>query len=133
MKIIIDMNLAFRWADMLSAAGIPAVHWYTIGESAAPDFEIMSYAKDNGYAVLTRDLDFGDALSLTHAVAPSVIQIRAGDAQPEELLETVCDALTRLKSEIEQGALVTIDMKKTRIHILPFSSRPLPASNSPMP
>jgi predicted nuclease of predicted toxin-antitoxin system len=115
------MNLAFRWADMPSGAGIPAVHWYTIGESNAQDFEIMSYAKDRGYAILTRDLDFGDALSLTHAAAPSVIQIRSGDANPEELFETVYSALSRLKSEIETGALVTIDIKKTRIHILPFA------------
>ena len=120
MKIIIDMNLAFRWADMLSVAGIPAVHWYTIGESNASDPEIMLYAKDNGYAILTRDLDFGDALRLTHAATPSVIQIRAGDANPEEFFETVYSALIRLKSEIETGALVTIDIKKTRIHILPF-------------
>ena len=83
MKIIIDMNLAFRWADMLSGASIPAVP--------------------------------------NRAAAPSVIQIRAGDANPEELFETVYSTLIRLKREIEAGALVTIDIKKTRIHILPFA------------
>lgn len=114
------MNLAFRWAEMLSNKGVPAVHWNDIGEANAPDLEIMSYAKDNGCTILTRDLDFGDILAYSKASAPSVIQIRAGDARPEQLLGTVCNALKRLTGEIERGALVTIDIKKTRIHILPL-------------
>jgi predicted nuclease of predicted toxin-antitoxin system len=68
-------------------------------------------------------LDFGDILAYTKAAAPSVIQIRAGDVRPEQLLEAVYDASTRLEREIEQGALVTIDIQKTRIHILPLSPR----------
>jgi predicted nuclease of predicted toxin-antitoxin system len=120
MKILIDMNLAFRWAQILSNRGISAVHWNTVGAVTAPDSEIMSYAKAHNYAILTRDLDFGDILAYTKASAPSVIQIRAFDARPEQIFEAVFDALTRLKSEVEQGALVTIDIKKTRIRILPF-------------
>ncbi|GHV83340.1 hypothetical protein AGMMS50212_06800 [Spirochaetia bacterium] len=123
MKILVDMNLAFRWAGMLSQRDIPAVHWNTIGEANAQDIEIMSYAKAQDYTILTRDLDFGDILSLTKATAPSVIQIRAADARPEKLLEAVYNALVNLKNEIEQGALVTIDIHKTRIHILPFRTQ----------
>jgi predicted nuclease of predicted toxin-antitoxin system len=90
----------------------------------------MSYAKDNGCAILTRDLDFGDTLAYTKAAAPSVIQLRASDARPEQLLEAVYNALTSLKNEIEQGALVSIDMKKTRIHILPLQQKNSEQKNS---
>ncbi|GHV82654.1 hypothetical protein AGMMS49991_12120 [Spirochaetia bacterium] len=123
MKILVDMNLAFRWAEMLSLRGISTVHWNAVGASNAPDSDIVSYAKDKGCAVLTRDLDFGDILSLTKAAAPSVIQIRVGDARPEQLLEVVYNTLISLKDEIEHGALVTIDEHKTRVHILPFGTK----------
>jgi len=37
MKIIVDVNLAVRWASMLSSRGIEAVHWTAIGEANAQD------------------------------------------------------------------------------------------------
>jgi uncharacterized protein (DUF433 family) len=87
--------------------------------------QAMQYALANGYTVLTRDLDFGDILAATHGIQPSIVQIRTADARPGSLLRRVADVLTRLAAEIEQGAIVTIDETKTRIHILPFASREL--------
>ena len=37
MKIIVDVNLAVRWADMLSGRGIEAVHWSKIGAANVVD------------------------------------------------------------------------------------------------
>jgi len=48
MKIIIDMNLAVRWAKMLGDRGINAVYWTMVGAADATDIEIMSYARQNG-------------------------------------------------------------------------------------
>ena len=65
MKIIVDVNLAVRWAKMLSVREIEAIHWNSIGTTNAPDIEIMSYARRNGYAVFTNDLDFSAILVST--------------------------------------------------------------------
>ncbi|MDR1306117.1 MAG: DUF5615 family PIN-like protein [Treponema sp.] len=115
------MNMAHRWAAMLTSRGIEAVHWAEIGPGDAPDYEIMDYAKNKGYAVLTNDLDFGTALALTAASEPSVVQIRGPDVRPENILEPVVNILVKFSASIEQGALVTIDTNKVRIHILPFT------------
>ncbi|MDR1929046.1 MAG: DUF5615 family PIN-like protein [Treponema sp.] len=112
MKILIDMNLAVRWADMLSNRGIEAVHWTAVGEAAAPDRVIMAYARDRAYAILTKDLDFSAILAFTHDAKPSVIQIRAADSRPEKLLEPVFQAVSRFSADIEHSAIVTIDMQK---------------------
>ena len=120
MKIIVDVNLAVRWADMLSAQNIEAVHWAKIGTANAPDIEIMYYASQNGYAVFTNDLDFSAILFSTRACSPSVIQIRAEDTRPEVHLDRVVSALINHSSAIEQGAVITIDPVRTRLHILPF-------------
>jgi predicted nuclease of predicted toxin-antitoxin system len=123
------MNMAHRWAAMLTSRGIEAIHWAEIGPGDTPDNEIMDYAKSKGYAVLTNDLDFGTALALTAASAPSVVQIRGADVRPENLLEPVVNILVKFSADIEKGALVTIDTNKVRIHILPFtrSIQPPPA------
>jgi predicted nuclease of predicted toxin-antitoxin system len=121
MKIIVDVNLAVRWADMLSGRGIEAVHWTAIGAGSAPDIEIMSYARQNAYSVFTNDLDFSAILVSTRACGPSVIQIRAEDTRPEAHLDRVADALIKYSAAIEQGTIITIDPNKTRIHILPFA------------
>ena len=121
MKIIVDVNLAVRWAKMLSNRGIETVHWTEIGAANALDIEIMSYARQNGYSVLTNDLDFSAILVSTRASGPSVIQIRAEDTRPEALLDRVADILIKSSAAIDQGTLITIDPIKSRLHILPFA------------
>jgi len=121
MKIIVDVNLAIRWANMLSDRGIEATHWSEIGAANAPDTEIMSYARQNGYSVFTNDLDFSAILVSTRASGPSVIQIRAEDTRPEVNLDRVAKALIKYSATIEQGTIITIDPNKTRLHILPFA------------
>jgi predicted nuclease of predicted toxin-antitoxin system len=116
MKILIDMNLAQRWAELLSSRGIEAIHWSAIGAPNAPDTEIMAYARENSFMVLTRDLDFSAILASTHGDRPSVIQIRAADARPEIIFDAVFQSLNKLSAELENGAIVTIDMNKTRLH-----------------
>jgi len=120
MRIIVDVNLAVRWAEMLCAQGIETVHWTTIGAANAPDIEIMSYARKNRYSVFTNDLDFSAILFSTRASSPSVIQIRAEDTRPEAHFDRVINAFRKNSTAIEQGTVMTIDPHKTRLYILPF-------------
>ena len=121
MKIIVDVNLAVRWAVMLSGRGVETVHWTKIGAANAQDIEIMSYARENGYTVFTNDLDFSAILVSTRASGPSVIQIRAEDTRPEAHLDRVAGILNKYSDAIEHGTIITIDPHKTRVHILPFT------------
>lgn len=120
MKLLIDMNLSPRWVDMLIANGFQAVHWSTIGRFDALDFEIMAFAVKQDYIVLTHDLDFGSILAVTHGGKPSVIQIRADDLSPDTVGPQVLDALQQMSSELESGALVTIEPRRTRVRWLPL-------------
>ncbi|MBX3170258.1 MAG: DUF5615 family PIN-like protein [Candidatus Eremiobacteraeota bacterium] len=45
MTILLDMNLSPRWVAFLSDHGHHAVHWSSVGAAAAPDIEIMNYAR----------------------------------------------------------------------------------------
>ena len=117
------MNLSPRWVKTLAEAGFDSAHWSTLGENSAPDTEIMAFAKTNDYVVLTHDLDFSAILAATHGEKPSVVQIRAENVSPDAIGWSVTAALRQMASELEEGALVTIDPSRTRLRLLPFSNR----------
>jgi len=123
MKLLVDMNLSPRWVILLAGAGIEATHWSTLGSKNAPDSEIMAYARANDYVVLTHDLDFGAILAAAHGEKPSVLQIRAEDVSPEVIGKQVIVALRQMASELEEGALITVDPSRTRVRVLPFQPR----------
>jgi predicted nuclease of predicted toxin-antitoxin system len=123
MKLLVDMNLSPRWITLLADAGIEARHWSTLGPANAPDAEIMTYARANDYVVLTHDLDFSAILAATHGEKPSVVQIRTDDLNLNEIGEQVVAALLQMTSDLEEGALLTIDPKRTRLRLLPLPSR----------
>jgi predicted nuclease of predicted toxin-antitoxin system len=112
MKILIDMNLSPKWADCLINNGIEAVHWVNIGMSDARDDEIMTYARNNDFIVMTCDLDFGTILANTHHSKPSIVQIRTQNFNINQMAEMVSSALMQNEYELQKGAVLTIDAKK---------------------
>lgn len=80
----------------------------------------MAYASANDYVVLTHDLDFSAILAATHGEKPSVVQIRADDVSPDLIGAQVIIALKQMSSELENGALLTVDPNRTRMRLLPL-------------
>jgi len=120
MKILIDMNLSPAWVRVFQSHNIEAVHWSTVGDAREKDAVIMEWARTNRCIVFTHDLDFGTLLAITQANKPSVIQIRSQDVLPSSIENLIISALQQFESELELGALITIDQSKTRARILPL-------------
>ena len=123
MKLLIDMNLAPRWVDVLRVAGHDAVHWSAIGSWTAADRDIMQFARENDCVVLTHDLDFGDILAATGGAKPRVVQIRASGVGVDRIGGQVIGGLALCADELLAGALVTIDATRTRVRLLPLPFR----------
>lgn len=96
------------------------MHWSDIGKPEAPDREILSWARTNGYVVFTHDLDFGAILAATEAEAPSVLQLRATDVMPDAAGNQVLSALRKFESELSRGALISLDTGGSRVRLLPL-------------
>jgi predicted nuclease of predicted toxin-antitoxin system len=124
MKLLVDMNLSPRWIPFLRDAGWEATHWSTVGKVDASDSEIMTFAAANGYVVLTNDLDFAAILAASHRTKPSVAQIRAQDLSPNVIGAQIVAALGHVQTELEAGALLTIESDRTRLRVLPFEKEP---------
>jgi len=120
MKILLDMNIPLSYAALLAERGITAVRWSDIGPPNASDVEIMAYAHENNYVVLTCDLDFSAILSATHELKPSVAQIRASVLHAKQAVDLVASALIQNADKMEKGAILSIDLKKSRLRLLPL-------------
>jgi predicted nuclease of predicted toxin-antitoxin system len=120
MKLLVDMNLSPRWVELLGKAGFDAAHWSKLGPSNASDAQIMTFARLNGYVVLTHDLDFGAILAATQGTKPSVVQIRSENVGPQVIGQPVIDALLQMTAELERGALLTVDPSRARLRVLPL-------------
>jgi predicted nuclease of predicted toxin-antitoxin system len=125
MKIIIDMNLSPRWAGFLRDSGFESTHWSDMGPVDALDPTIMDHAHRTGSIILTHDLDFGAILAATGGNAPSVVQIRAGDLSPSAIGLQVVAALNQSSDALANGALITVDPKRTRLTLLPIGKAAL--------
>ena len=70
--------------------------------------------------VLTYDLDFSAILSVTHDSKPSIIQIRASIKSAEHAVDLIFNALLQNYNELEKGAILSIDTRKSRLRLLPL-------------
>src|SRR4051812_47494428 len=120
LSIVVDMNLSGEWVPLLTAEGWPAVHWADVGDPRADDAAIMAWARVNRHAVFTHDLDFTTVLALTHATGPSVIQVRSQNVLPEAIGPSVIAVVRQHERELENGALVTVDIARARVRVLPL-------------
>jgi predicted nuclease of predicted toxin-antitoxin system len=82
----------------------------------------MAYASANHYVVVTHDLDFSAILAVTHGKKPSVVQIRSEDLSAGIIGRQTVAALRHMQTELEAGALLTIEAGRTRIRLLPIQS-----------
>lgn len=119
-KVVVDMNLSPEWVPVFAGHGFEAVHWSTVGSANAPDAEIMQWARAHGFIVFTHDLDYGATLALTHALGPSVIQVRGQQVLPEHMAATVIATVRRYETELSAGALVVVDENRNRVRVLPL-------------
>src|SRR5579883_2183748 len=114
------MSLSPEWETVLSSAGFVSIHWIRIGRASAADHEIFAFARQEGYAVFTHDLDFGTLLAFSRDHQPSVIQLRTQEVTPALVGRLVTSVLEQLRTPIREGARITIDPQRTRVRILPL-------------
>lgn len=120
MKLLVDMNLSPAWVAYLAKHGIPAIHWSTVGNPAAPDTEIFEYARTHELVIFTHDLDFTTMLALARTHRPSLVQARVQDVAIASLGPSLIAALGQCARELENGAVVTLLPHRNKVRVLPL-------------
>ena len=121
MKFLLDMNLSPRLAERFRESGYESAHWIEVGSHTACDRDIVRWASENGWVIITNDLDFGAILALEGLRFPSVIQIRRLELFPDSVFPILDRVIQQFANELENGAIIVIDEKRMRVRLLPLS------------
>jgi len=102
LTLLIDENLAPRLASDLADLFPESAHVNLLGLGSMPDTLIWDYAKEHGFAFMTKDKDFAN-LSLAWGAPPKVILLLIGNCSATELARVVRNNAVRF-SDFENDA-----------------------------
>lgn len=108
MKLLFDQNLSPRLPRLLEDIYAGSVHVREIGLRDANDIVIWEYAKQHGFAIVSKDSDFQQR-SLLYGSPPKFIWLRVGNCP----FNTIEDLLRR-----HSVAIHTFGMDKTKAHLM---------------
>lgn len=109
MKILVDANLSHTWAPYLIEGGHEALHWSTIGRGQAEDSELIAWAREHDFMIMTNDLDFPRILALSRDRFPSLILLRGQPLLPSIRGAALLLALGQCAGKLTAGGIVTLD------------------------
>lgn len=124
MKFLLDMGISPEAGEFLRGLGFEAVHLHEEGLDTLPDPLILEKAREQGFVLLTHDLDFPELVAASGAVLPSVIVFRLRNMRPESVSSHLQRAIGQARQELEQGAIVSVTEGLLRIRSLPITNAP---------
>ena len=116
MKLLLDENLSPRLVGALADVYPGSTHVHQCGLGSTEDAAIWKYAKENGFAIVSKDSDFQER-SVLQGYPPKVIWLRATNctsAKIEELLRAAVPLVSRFIREDEESCLVLGVRAKTK-------------------
>jgi predicted nuclease of predicted toxin-antitoxin system len=121
MRFLIDENVSWRVAELLTKAGHDAVHIRDLDATGAPDTDVMALALRDNRVIVSADTDFGALLAHTRATKPSVILVRALiDRRPPELAGIIAANLDAIEHHLDTGAVAAFAQDGIRVRALPL-------------
>jgi predicted nuclease of predicted toxin-antitoxin system len=107
-KLLFDENLSPRLAGTLADVYQGSAHVHDCGLGSADDVAVWQYAKDNGFAIVSKDSDFQER-SVLFGALPKVIWLRVTNctsAEIESLLRTALPSIRKFIEEDQEPRLV---------------------------
>jgi predicted nuclease of predicted toxin-antitoxin system len=122
MKFLLDMGISPEMSSILRGFGHDAVHLHEEGLDTLLDPAILEKARDQGYILLTHDLDFADLVAASGARLPSVVIFRLRNMRPEHVAKYIERILTQSGKALEEGAILSVTEGLIRVRLLPLDS-----------
>jgi len=96
-KLLFDENWSYRLVDMLQDEFEGSTHARSLGLSGAPDTNIWNYARDNGFAIVSKDDDFRQR-SFVNGAPPKIIWLRVGNLGTQAIAELLMREAARVRT-----------------------------------
>ena len=119
-RFLADMPISPRTVSYLREAGYETMRVDKLGMERAKDRQLLRYAAERDMVIITMDLDFGGLLALSRMTKPSVITFRLRNPDANHINKMLEDMFPKLLSELEAGAIVTVEEERGRVRRLPI-------------
>jgi len=120
LEFIANMNISSLTVNELKKLGWNIVRVSEILEVQTSDIELLSFAREHNKVLITQDLDFSALLAVGGYEKPSVINIRVENPNPDFITSRLVEVVSRMKKELEEGAIVSVDEVSARYRNLPL-------------
>ena len=97
MRLLFDENLSSRLVGALADQFPDSSHVNLVGLGGSTDQQIWAYAREHGFAVISKDDDFR-SLSLVNGAPPKVIWLRIGNASTAGIEAFIRSALVKIRT-----------------------------------
>jgi predicted nuclease of predicted toxin-antitoxin system len=107
-KLLFDENLSPRLATALADLFPDSQHVRDAGLRGATDHAVWDYAKEYGFAIVSKDNDFRQ-LAFVKGAPPKVVWVAVGNAGTDRILRLLRSSLPALQAfdgEIEETLLI---------------------------
>lgn len=109
MKLLLDQNLSFRFLDRLSEEFPGSTQVRLVGLERATDSHVWDYAKQHGFTIITKDMDFYE-MALLRGVPPKIVWLRCGNVTNRYLLALLQRETVVIKTFIEDPESTCLEL-----------------------
>ena len=109
MKLLFDQNLSPRLVNTLDDIFPESSHVFLLGLDHAEDVEVWSYARDRGFAIVTKDADFGE-LSTLRGFPPHVVWLRIGNCTTQKIEELLRSNHEKIERMVHEPAIGIVSL-----------------------
>lgn len=99
MRLLLDQNLSPRLVTALADIYPESAHVRDFGMAMSPDHEVLQFARENGFILVSKDSDFLDP-QIVRGSPTKTVWIRRGNCSTREIeniLRRHTEDMTRLK------------------------------------
>jgi len=120
MKYLLDQGLPRSAVLELEGVGINSTHVGDLGLASASDLEILQYALENSYAVISLDSDFHEILAIRKLSMPTIIRMRIEGLKAPAIAGIMLKVIESAIEDIKRGSAISVTDKGIRIRHLPL-------------
>ena len=102
MKLLIDHNLSPKLVQLLGDDFPGTLHLTTLGMDTQGDLDIWDYARDHGFAILTKDKDFYQRSTLL-GHPPKVVHITIGNCPVGDAASAILNRVGHVKNFLKNS------------------------------
>jgi predicted nuclease of predicted toxin-antitoxin system len=107
MKLLFDQNASPKLVQLLADLFPDSLHVQSAGLDCAEDEQIWEFARQNGFAIVSKDADYHD-LSILRGTPPKVIWLQLGNCTTAEVESTFRNAFQEFEAFEKDASVGTL-------------------------